>query len=242
MPNAFDGTVTRRPLLAAAAALPLAVLPRAGRAQGAPAERTVVIDTGQRTWRVPYGYLSIRPPAGALEPVNRWSRFSFAFWMPDGRPPGTAGQELAWLRPQEPGRPPPGPDEFVFIANLVEPFDTPLQPPRPAQMLANALSIPGTDRHDYRERWGMVEATPKPGEGELSDKYLLSRFHRDPAGATEAYARCSRPHPTDNGICSGRASLAGLDVSFHVQLPKDRMDRFADALDVARRLLLGWAA
>jgi hypothetical protein len=114
--------------------------------------------------------------------------------------------------------------------------------PRPAQMFANALSIPGTERHDFRERWGMVEATPKPGEGELWDKYLLSRFHRgDPPGVTEAYARCSRPHPTDNGICSGQASVLELKVAFHVRLPKDRMDRFADALGVARRLLLGWA-
>ncbi len=112
-------------------------------------------------------------------------------------------------------------------------------------MLANALGIPGSDRHDYRGRWGMVEATPKPGEGETWDKYFLSRFHRSgeagPPGWASAFVRCSRPAPTDNGICDGRASLSGLDVAFHVRLPKDRMDRFADALAVARRLLLGWA-
>ncbi len=53
--------------------------------------------------------------------------------------------------------------------------------------------------------------------------------------------RCSRPAPADNGIRGGRVSLSELDMAFHVRLPKDRMDRFADALDVARRLLLDWA-
>lgn len=236
------GAKRRAFLAGAAVALSAAVPRRAVRAQqDAPAEQVVVIDTGQRVWRVPYGYLSIRPPAHAIQPMNHWRRFSFAFWMPDGRPTRVAGHELAWLRPHEPGRPPPGPDEFVFIATHVEAWDAGGLP-QPAQMFANALSIPGTDRHDFRERWGMVEATPKPGEGELWDKYLLSRFHRgDPPGATEAYARCSRPHPTDNGICSGQASLLELKVAFHVRLPKDRMDRFVDALDIARQLLLGWA-
>ncbi len=110
-------------------------------------------------------------------------------------------------------------------------------------MLANALSLPGTDRHDYRERWGLLEATPKPGAGgPLRNKYFLSRFHSaDPPGWSSAFVSCHRPGPLDNGICSGGASLSGLGVVFHVRLPKDRMDRFADALDVARRLLLGWA-
>ena len=89
----------------------------------------------------------------------------------------------------------------------------------------------------------MVEATPKPGTNELWDKYFLSRFHRgERPGSASAYVRCGRPAPTDNGICSGRASLSGLDVAFHVRLPKDRIDRFADALHVARRLLLEWAS
>ncbi len=87
----------------------------------------------------------------------------------------------------------------------------------------------------------MVEATPKPGQAGLTDKYFLSRLQSDPPSTTSAYVRCSRPHPTDNGICSGQASLSGLDAAFHIRLPKDRMDRFADAMDVARRLLLGWA-
>lgn len=36
-------------------------------------------------------------------------------------------------------------------------------------------------------------------------------------------------------------SLSGLEVLFHFRLPKDRMDRFLDAADTARRLLTGWA-
>jgi hypothetical protein len=45
-----------------AAALSIPVLRRGAQAQQeAPAEQVVVIDTGQRVWRVPYGYLSIRP-------------------------------------------------------------------------------------------------------------------------------------------------------------------------------------
>ena len=133
----------------------------------------------------------------------------------------------------------------MFIATNVRASDEPGQGPPPAQMFANALSVPGTGRYDYRERWGLVEATPKPGEGELWDKYLLSRFHRSgeagPPGWASAYVRCRRPAPTDNGICTGEAALSGLGVTFHARLPKDRIDRFADALDVARRLLLDWA-
>jgi hypothetical protein len=61
VPTAPAGLVARRPLLAGASAvLSLAALPGASQAQEAPAERVVVIDTGQRVWRVPYGYLSIR--------------------------------------------------------------------------------------------------------------------------------------------------------------------------------------
>ena len=88
----------------------------------------------------------------------------------------------------------------------------------------------------------MIEATPKPGGGELSDKYFLSRFHRDASpGRSSAFVRCSRPAPAVNGICGGQASLSEPDVAFHVRLSKDRMDRLVDALDLARRLLLGWA-
>lgn len=153
-----------------------------------------------------------------------------------------AGHELAWLRPQEPGRALPGPDEFVFVATDVQAWNEPHEQPQPGQMLANSLGWTGTGGHDYRERWGMVEATPKPGANELWDKYFLSRFHRgEPPGSASAFVQCRRPAPTENGICSGRASLSGLDVAFHVRLPNDRMDRFADALDIARRLLLGWA-
>ena len=36
-------------------------------------------------------------------------------------------------------------------------------------------------------------------------------------------------------------SLSGLEVLFHVRLPKDRMDRFLDAADMGRRLLMSWA-
>ncbi len=67
----------------------------------------------------------------------------------------------------------------------------------------------------------MIETTPKPGEGEISDKYFLSRFHRDASpGRSSAFVRCSRPAPTDNGTCGGQASLSELDVAFHVRLPK----------------------
>ncbi|WP_198384848.1 hypothetical protein [Roseomonas sp. KE2513] len=48
----------------------------------------VVIDTGQRTWRIPYLYLSnlsICSPPGPLPAVARVPGFSFAFWMPAGR-------------------------------------------------------------------------------------------------------------------------------------------------------------
>ncbi len=242
MPTASAVLVERRTILTAAVAfLSAALLPRASQAQEVPPERVVVIDTGQRVWRVPYGYLSIRPPAEAIEAVNHWRRFSFAFWMPDGRPTRVAGHELAWLRPQEPGRAPPGPDEFIFIATDVQAWNEPHAQPQPGQMLANSLGWSGTGGHDYRERWGMVEATPKPRVNGLWDKYFLSRFHRgERPGSASAFVQCRRPAPTDNGICSGRASLSELDVAFHVRLPKDRMDRYADALGVARRLLLGW--
>ncbi len=56
MQTAPTGLVTRRPLLAGTAvALSAAVLRRPARAQReALAEQVVVIDTGQRVWRVPY--------------------------------------------------------------------------------------------------------------------------------------------------------------------------------------------
>lgn len=242
MPNAQAGCVTRRTFLAAAVTLPPAMLPRAARAQEALAEQ-VVIDTGQRVWRVPYGYLSIRPPAEAIQPVNHWRRFSFAFWMPDGRPTRTAGHDLGWLRPREPGRAPPGPDEFVVaIATNVQAWETgPGARPQPGQMLANSLGTFGTGRHDYRERWGMLEATPKPGEPGLNDSYLAARRYGEPPHDMGAFISCPRPGRLDNNVCAGFVSLSGLEVLFHFRLPKDRMDRFLDAADVARRLLMGWA-
>ncbi|GAA0602018.1 hypothetical protein GCM10009416_44830 [Craurococcus roseus] len=225
----------------AIAALGAAVLPRATRAQEAPAEQVVVIDTGQRVWRVPYGYLSIRPPAEALQPVNHWRQFSFAFWMPDGRPTRTAGHDLGWLRPGEPGRAPPGPDEFVAIGTNVRAWDEPGAPPRPGQMFANSLAVFGTGRHDYRERWGLLEATPKPGEPGLQDGYLAARRYGEPPHDMSAYVSCPRPGRLDNNVCAGFVSLSGLEVLFHFRLPKDRMDRFLDAADAARRLLASWA-
>lgn len=241
MPTAPAGLVARRPLLAgASAALSLAALPSASQAQEAPAEQVVVIDTGQRVWRVPYGYLSIRPPAEALQPVNHWRRFSFAFWMPDGRPTRTAGHDLGWLRPREPGRAPPGPDEFVAIATNVQAWETgPDARPQPGQMLANVLGTFGTGGHDYRERWGLLEATPKPGEPGLNDSYLAARRYREPPHDMGAFISCPRPGRLDNNVCAGFVSLSGLEVLFHFRLPKDRMDRFLDTADIARRLLLG---
>ncbi len=131
----------------------------------------------------------------------------------------------------------------MAIATNVQAWDSsPGAPPQPDQMLANALGVFGTGKHDYRERWGMIEATPNSGEPGLRDRYFATRPYRDPPHRMSAFLDCPRPGRLDNNVCDGFVSLSGLEVLFHFRLPKDRMDRFLETADVARRLLLGWAS
>ena len=69
-----------------------------------PSGPVVVIETGQRTWRVRYQYLSLRPLLEQVAPVNYWRQFSFVSRMPDGRAALVEGQVAGTPRPGEPGR------------------------------------------------------------------------------------------------------------------------------------------
>ncbi|MBD0273486.1 MAG: hypothetical protein ICV73_16355, partial [Acetobacteraceae bacterium] len=113
--------------------------------------------------------------------------------------------------------------------------------PPPRQMLANSHAVFGTRGPDYRERWGLLEATPEPGGPGPRDSYLAARRYSDPPHETSAFMSCPRLGQYDNNVCAGFVSLSGLEVLFHFRLPKDRMDRFLDAADTARRLLASWA-
>lgn len=211
------------------------------------ADRVITIDTGQRVWRIPYLYLSIRPPPGPLPPVVNLRRFSFAFWMPDGRPSVRAGHESPSLRPPEPGRPPPGPNDYLVIGTNVQAWSDPEAPPHPARQLDNALSD-GSGNYDYRERWGMIEIVRRPGLPSNFDRYYGARLLREPRLVrVSVFVGCPRPgtpandERTVNRLCWGAVTLSGLDVVFDVRVPMERMDQLLDALAVAARLLASWA-
>ena len=213
-------------------------------ALGQPAPNPLVtIDTGQHTYRIPYEYLSIRPPPGMVEPVNHWRRFSFAFWMPDGRPSQQAGHELGTLRPQEPGAPPPGPDSYVVIATNVTAWEGPDSVPRPGQQLENYLwGGGGSDRYEYQTRFGMLEVLPKPDFPAPFDMYLGVRNFPDLPIETSALVSCPRHDEwAVNHICDGMVALQRLEVTFHIRLPTERMDQLMDAVGVAAHLLAKWS-
>ncbi len=173
----------------------------------------MVIDTGQRVWRVPYGHLSIigEPLAPVQLRVLDAGRAAHAHGRPRARPPAAARAGAA----AGPGR------TRVHRHRRSGPGASRTRRRRrrgrcpPTRSAARLL---GSSRHDYRERWCMVEATPKPGEGELWDEHPSSSFHRGgPPGSASAFVQCRRPAPTGNGIRGGQASLSGLDVAFHVR-------------------------
>jgi hypothetical protein len=211
------------------------------------AAATVAVDTGQRIWRIPYPYLSIRPPPGPLPAVVRVPGFSFAFWMPDGLTSTLAGHESPSLRPPEPGRPPPGPNDYLVIGTNVRAWSDPGAQPHPARQLDNLISD-GSANYEYRERWGLIEIVRRPGLPANFDFYYGTRLLREPglmqASVLVRCARLGRPGNdefTINRLCTGTVALNRLDVLFHVQLPMERMDQVMDAVAVAARLLDDWA-
>ncbi len=209
-----------------------------------PARGVITLDTGQRTWRIPYLYLSIRPPPGPVPPVVHVPGFSFAFWMPDGRPSILAGHESPSLRPSEPGRPPPGPEDYLVIGTNVRAWSDPGARPHPARQFDNLISD-GSGNYDYRERWGMVEIVRRPGLPANSDWFYGTRL----LGLTRVSVLMTCPRPgtpgnnerTINRLCTGAVALSRLDVVFHVRVPLERMDQVMDAMAVAARLLGDWA-
>lgn len=209
---------------------------------GSPEGETVRIDTGHGVFRVPYAYLNIRPPPGALQPTNYWKQFGFAFWMPDGRPVAQEAMSLPTLRPQEAGQPQPGPDEYVVIAvNVTSLADPDAQPPAEVQF-KNFLSGMGSEMFDYQERFGLIEATPKPGRQEVTNNYFGAKLFTNPLTEARVNFRCWRnPGPwIVNHICDGIVTFSSPEVSFHLRIPEDRMD---DLLEVVRRiasLLVVW--
>lgn len=231
-------------LLASAAAFPVSGEPSPPAAPPAsPSDPVVVIDTGQHTYRIPYEYLSIRPPLGAVEPVNHWRRFSFAFWMPDGRPSQEAGHELGTLRPPEPGAPPPGPNSYIVIATNVTAWDGPDAVPRPGMELENYLGGGGgSDRYEYQSRFGMLEVMPKPGFDAPFDHFFGVRNFPELPIETSVLASCPRHDEwAVDHLCTGMVALQRLKVMFHIRLPAERMDQLMDAIGVAARLLVKWS-
>lgn len=212
-----------RPVVAAlmVAAVFVVFWPLPARSTDPPANPIVVIDTGQYTYRIPYLYLSIRPPLTAVEPVNRWQLFSFAFWMPDGRASMVAGHEAGTPRPREPGRPPPGPNEYLVVATQVTPWRQ--GSPRPGEQFENSLRSFGTHRYSFRERWGLIEVTPQPGTPASFDIYFGTRsFHDVPMDASLLISCAREDTPLNNvrtvhRLCTGPVALRGLDVMFTVR-------------------------
>ena len=203
----------------------------------------VVIDTGQRVWRVPYRYLAIRPPLQALEPVNRWGRFSVAFWMPDGRPALGAGLGAGTPRPHEPGRPPPGAEEYLFLAIHITPWAQ--AGPLPGMVLENVLHT-GSENYDFGGEWGMIKITPRAGQAGNSTSYFGTLRLSPPAYEASWLIHCPIEGTPGNNeftvhrLCSGIASIRGLEIRMNIQIPVDQLRDFPRALRTLSDLLAPW--
>lgn len=201
----------------------------------------VVIDTGQRTYRVPYAYLNFRPPQDRLNQVNKWANFSFAFWMPDGRPvKGGDAASLVLVRPSEPGQPPPGPNEYIVWFTRVTPWSDPDAGRQPSEQLANYLSG-GANNYKFSEQNGMLAIEPKFGSASNFDLFFGIQRVRSDIGITMLLL-CSKSGPfVVQALCAGSGSSRNLSVTYQIVLPKDRIDQGLQAHEVGSVLLQTWA-
>jgi hypothetical protein len=201
----------------------------------------VRIDTGHGIFIVPYMYLSGRPSTNETHPTYRVPRFSVAFWMPDGRPKLADAALLGTLRPEEPGRPPPKSSEYVVIAAQITSTADKNAPPAAPELWQNILTYQGTDAFDYRERHGLIELAPKPSKPAVFNLYIGAKDFADIGVKATVLFRCQRedvPPPTN--ICDGTVTISRPAVTFHFELPQDRMDQVMDAIRRTATFLQSW--
>ena len=207
-----------------------------------PTSNAVVIDTGQRTYRIPYEYLDLRPPQDQIGQVNRWPTFSFAFWMPDGRPVhGLDATSTVLVRPREPGRPPPGLDEYIVKVLLVTAWSAPNARPRPSEQLANSLGI-GTGFYDFSEKYGMLAIEPKVGTPENYNAFF--GVQRPPQARSWATFLLGCPRDTQRmtqPLCSGDGASRDLEVQYSLVIPYDRIEQALKANSTGLSLLMQWS-
>jgi hypothetical protein len=205
-------------------------------------ETIVRIDTGNGVYDVPYNYLFNRPPIASVQPTNSWTGFGFAFWMPDGRPTAKAAVLLSSSRPKEPGQPPPGEFDYVVKISYIVPSNSP-EPMVPAEVqLKNILEAFGVNIYDYRERFGLIEMTPKPRQSAPFNEYFGAIRFTDIDDSARVLLRCKKSWSEylPNHICDGTASLDRMKVSLHLEMPEDRLDQVYKALNQATTLLYRW--
>ncbi len=200
----------------------------------------MVIDTGQRVWRVPYGHLSIigEPLAPVQLRVLDAGRAAHAHGRPRARPPAAARAGAAAgpgrTRVHRHRRSGPGASRTRRRRRRGR-----CPPTRSAARLLGCSGVAGTTTASAGAWW-----RPRPSPGKASSGTSTPRRASTAAGRPAPRApSCSAAAPRRRATASAAAKphCRGWTWRSTSGLPKDRMDRFADAPGVAKRRLLGRA-
>ncbi|WP_026620365.1 hypothetical protein M728_004054 (plasmid) [Ensifer sp. WSM1721] len=187
---------------------------------------------GQWRFAVPYAYGTGRktPERVNCGPVR--NRFEFAFWMPDLRAPKDDSWGNPDWRPQEPGRPRPGADEFLVKVPFAEEVTADTVPP--AIMFKNLIELA---RGQYRLSFahgGLIQLDRLGTEDDSQSTFVNLEDGRD-----ELKITCYPPVVAEPA-CEFDLLFRDLSLTVNGMLPQNGVPQWRAVKAGIRTLLERW--
>lgn len=201
-----------------------------------PLSELVTVETQGERFRLPAGYLDSWLYPMSSEGVIKRDRLAFAFWMPSRRYPENEPSSTPSFRPREPGRDPPGSDEYIVKVGSVL-FGASKVPRQitPQKGYMNHLALDGIDAFRFRIRFGLLEfwniKTPNP----------FDNYREIEGTQPKVIFRCTRPeHFAPNPSCDGEVHFEDVDLQFWIYFSRDNIETWRNNVTAARDLILSW--
>ena len=195
----------------------------------------IVTDTGAYT--IPHRFVRTLSDQSEIQLHGDWG-LGLGLCLPADEPGayganGDVMPNLASIAPWG-GGPISCPHALVTIMSIANPsVSTP-----PSTGMKNLLQFPGTGSYDYREKFDMIEMTPKLGSPGAFKLYFGAKYFNAEKGGGQVLFRCLKEWPPmTNHICDGHAELSGLKLGLRIQLDEDRLDRLMWVVAAAARVI-----
>jgi len=187
---------------------------------------------GPHSFDIPYGYLMIRPSANRVNCYSKRSSISFAFWIPDLRPPLSDMWSQPNFRVQEPGRSKPSTDEFVVSVLTASPNN----PGAPTTMFRNTIGFLAGS-YQIRFENGLLHVIPSENLRAFEGYFDLSNNNNQVALDCTPSGEDSPPNPS----CKGTIYFHDLGLTLVVLFPKDGLPYWKAIRDGTSTLLDQWS-